>query len=233
MALPTRLVICVDGTQSVPLGSKQGVSQTSIHRIFLATRRGKCLDSTCGTTFNQEVQYFPGIGNAEDAFSKDRLQASVLGQGHLKQIEDVYESCCRLTSPNDEVWFFGFSRGAYVVRAVAGLLHNYGAVASAGQPEFAKDWKKLLKQAEATQGRSSLALSPVSAVISHLRIWLMQTLRLPPQPLEPPERPREYNSWALLILSKLSTNIHCSTLLLIGQSTTCDMLWLYTRSGKR
>ena len=159
--LPTRLIICVDGTQYNPAGgTKTSSNQTNIYRIYAGIRRGQCLDSFSGRTFNQVVQYIPGIGLADDAFSKDRIQASVLGQGYLKQIQDVYETCSRLTG-RDEVWLFGFSRGAFVVRAVAGLLHNFQAIASAGQPEFGKDFKKILKQAEKWQGTSSLALSPV------------------------------------------------------------------------
>ena len=159
--LPTRLVICVDGTQSNSSIAGTG-SQTNIHRIYAGVRRGKCLSASSGQAFNQIVNYVPGIGLADSGFSTDRIQASVFGQGHLKQIQDVYESCCQLNGSKDEVWLFGFSRGAYVVRAVAGLLHHFGAIASAGQNEFAKDFKKLLKDFERVQGSSSLSLSPVS-----------------------------------------------------------------------
>src|ERR1700761_3084287 len=89
----TRLIICVDGTQLTP-GS--GSNQTTIHRIHAGIKQGRIVDNTTGRTFNQVVEYVPGIGTADDAFSKDRLQASVTGQGYLKQIQDVYESCCKL-----------------------------------------------------------------------------------------------------------------------------------------
>ncbi|KAK4546616.1 hypothetical protein LTR36_001833 [Oleoguttula mirabilis] len=164
--LPTRLVICVDGTQYNDSGAcKTSSSQTNVHRIYAGLKGGRCVCRSSGITFNQVLRYVPGIGSADDAFSKDRIQASVLGQGYLKQIQDVYESCCQLTGSQDEVWLFGFSRGAYVVRAVAGLLHHFGAVATAGQPEYARDFKKTLKEAERRQGRASgLALSPVSSI---------------------------------------------------------------------
>lgn len=158
-ALPTRLVICVDGSQYSP---SSGGIETNIHRIYASIQVGKVTDSANGGVFKQEVKYVPGIGSADDAFSKDRIQANVLGQGHLKQIQDVYESCSQLDAERDEVWLFGFSRGAFVVRAVAGLLHNFGAVATAGQPDFAKDFKKVLKDAERLSGGPALSLSPVS-----------------------------------------------------------------------
>lgn len=58
-------------------------------------------------------------------------------------------------------FIYRLSKGAFVVRAVAGLLHTFGSIASAGQPEFSKDFKKVLKDAERHAGGSGLLLSPV------------------------------------------------------------------------
>ena len=157
----TRLIICVDGTQFTP-----GSNQTTIHRIHAGIKQGHVVDNTTGRTFNQVVEYVPGIGTADDAFSKDRFQASVTGQGYLKQIQDVYESCCKLVGGNDEIWLFGFSRGAFVVRAVAGLLNQFQALTTAGEADFGKDFKKLLKDIDKKASRSSLVLSPTSTVSS-------------------------------------------------------------------
>lgn len=164
---PTKLVICVDGTQYNPAGTgKFSSGETSIRRIYAGTRRGKCQDQFSGETFNQVVKYIPGIGLADNAISTDRLQATLLGQGPVKQIQEVYEDCCQLNGARDEVWLFGFGRGAYVVRAVAGLLHRFGAIASAGSPEFGKDFRKILKEAEQWQGPGSIGLSPISSTTS-------------------------------------------------------------------
>ena len=161
--LPTRLVICVDGTQHTP---DVGSNQTTIHRIHAGVRQGRAVDNTTHRAFNQVVEYIPGIGLADDGFDKARFQASVTGTGYLKQIQDVYESCCKLTGGNDEVWLFGFSRGAFVVRAVAGLLNQFQALTSAGEPEFAKDFKKILKESDKRSSKASLLLSPVSSISS-------------------------------------------------------------------
>lgn len=163
-APPTRLIICVDGESNTSSGiNKQQTGLTSIQRINGGITRGNCTNTATGQTFNQVVQYWPGIGASDDVVSKDRLPTGVFGgASHVKQIQDVYENCSRLNGSRDEVWLFGFSRGAYVVRAAVGLLNNFGAIASAGQPEFAGDFKKLLKEAERSSGTSSLALSPVS-----------------------------------------------------------------------
>jgi uncharacterized protein (DUF2235 family) len=160
-APPTRLIVCVDGESNSSSGlSKQQTSQTNIQRIHSGVARGNCTNATTGQTFNQVVQYWSGIGSADDVVSKDRL--TIGGPSHAKQIQDVFESCSRLNGSQDEVWLFGFSRGAYVVRAVVGLLNNFGALASAGQPEFEKDYKKLLKEADRYAGTSTLSLTLVS-----------------------------------------------------------------------
>ena len=168
-APPTRLIVCVDGESSTTGSGKQQQqrsSLTNIERIHAGITRGNCTNTATQLTYNQVVQYLPGIGASDETFSnlsKDRLLG---GNTHLKQIQEVYESCSRLNGSRDEVWLFGFSRGAYVVRAVAGLLNYFGALASAGQPEFARDFKKLLKDAERSAGTSGLALSPVSTMNS-------------------------------------------------------------------
>lgn len=161
--LATRLIICVDGTQHDPTS---GSNQTTIQRISAGVKEGQCVDNTTGRSFNQIVEYVPSIGVANDGLSMDRLQASVTGQGYTKQIQDVYESCCKLQGGNDEVWLFGFSRGAFVVRAVAGLLNQFQALTTAGQPGFEKDFKKLIKEFDKSASRSSLTLSPTSSISS-------------------------------------------------------------------
>lgn len=161
--LPTRLVICVDGTEHAP---GTGGGQTSIHRIYLGVKQGQVVDSASGRVFNQMVEYVPGIGVADDGFDAKRFQASVTGQGYMKQIQDVYESCCKLVGGNDEVWLFGFSRGAFVIRSVAGLLNQFQALTNPGEPGFSRDFKKLLKEVDKSASRSSLILSPTSSVSS-------------------------------------------------------------------
>ncbi|RMY69848.1 hypothetical protein D0863_06191 [Hortaea werneckii] len=156
--VPVRLIVCVDGTSR----SCSGTTETHIHRLYTGVKCGRCVDSS-GAAFDQRPLYVPGIGSADDVLSRDRIQANVLGQGYLKQIHEVYEACCQLKSDGDELWLFGYSRGAYVVRAVAGLLHTFGALESAGRPEFAKDFKKIVKESEANRGKSSLVLSPVTS----------------------------------------------------------------------
>ena len=150
---PKRLVICVDDH---PTRLQQ---QTSVQRIHLAVRAGKTQDRS----FTQVAKYISG----DDSLSTTNLQSSILGQRYLQDVEEVYRHCCELDDDKDEVWFFGFGRGAYVVRAVAGLLHNFGALQSGDRLGFAKDFKKLLKECDAVSARrSSVSLTPTSSLMA-------------------------------------------------------------------
>jgi uncharacterized protein (DUF2235 family) len=50
----------------------------------------------------------------------------VIGYGLEEDIRAAYLFLMRTYSPGDRIFMFGFSRGAYTVRAVAALLHMYG-----------------------------------------------------------------------------------------------------------
>ena len=163
LSLPTRLIICVDGTRYNP---NTGSNQTNVHRIYSTVKSGIFVDRQTGTSYNQVPKYFSGITAADDFLSKDQIQALLPGQGYHQQIQDVYETCSKLVGERDEVVFFGFGRGACVVRAVAGLLHQYGSLVSAGSPSFSKAYRKVLKENDKAQGRLISPISRVSYTLS-------------------------------------------------------------------
>lgn len=159
-SIPTRLIVCVDGARYDPNNASE--TPTSVYRIFSSTQPGKCVDPQTGRIHNQLPRYFPAISSSDEVFSAQKLQATLPGQGYHRQIQDVYQACCHLTGPEDEVVFFGFARGAYVVRAVAGLLHHFGILNLAGvQGDFGRSFKKVLKEGEKISMKSHLALSKV------------------------------------------------------------------------
>ncbi|KAG5759066.1 hypothetical protein H9Q72_012810 [Fusarium xylarioides] len=140
--LPVRLIICVDGTWCSPDGphGKRNQNVTNIYRFHASIKKGVCNDG-----FYQEKEYFSGIAAEDGIGYGERLFAGMLGTPCIEQISNVYEYICKSTGPEDEVWLYGFSRGAYVVRAVAGLLHYLRAIRSAGEACFKKDFDLALK----------------------------------------------------------------------------------------
>jgi uncharacterized protein (DUF2235 family) len=120
--VPVRLVVCVDGTWGEPDGIHQAFEGniSNIYRIHCSVKEGEVRDST-GTRWKQQTKYFKGLNNPNNWGGK--LMSGAFGTGIHEQIKDVYRYCCEHASfPEDEIFFFGFSRGGFVVRAVANML---------------------------------------------------------------------------------------------------------------
>ncbi|KAF4478988.1 hypothetical protein CGGC5_v012775 [Colletotrichum fructicola Nara gc5] len=121
-----RIVVCVDGTwfnEDGREGHGHG-NNSNVFRIYASVKIGKTTDGD-GNEVEQIAKYFPGIGT--NKMPLNRFNDGMTGKGCEEQIQEVYASqyCCReIKSKDDEVWLFGFSRGAYVVRAVSVLLNN-------------------------------------------------------------------------------------------------------------
>jgi len=166
--IPTRLIYCVDGTYCTPDGTNhRGHGNISnVYRIYASIKKGRCCDENTKQEFNQEKFYEQGIGSADDLKFFDKAKAGASGQGYKDIIRRVYKKCCTLEE-SDEVWLFGFSRGAYIVRAVAGLLHHIGALLSVEQ-DFDSVYPKALQQYVSTDNRRELGLGQVSQKISRL-----------------------------------------------------------------
>jgi uncharacterized protein (DUF2235 family) len=110
-----RLVVCCDGTWQ-QLGSP---FPTNVERIAQAVK-GEASD---GVT--QIIYYHEGIGTWDKI---DKLLGGALGIGIDQHIQLAYLFLALNYDPGDEVYFFGFSRGAYTVRSLAGLLNRCGLV---------------------------------------------------------------------------------------------------------
>lgn len=113
-----RLIICADGTWNRPDQKTDGVqTPTNVVKIARAIRP---VDST-GVT--QIAYYHTGVGTHDGA---DKLFGGAFGRGLDRNIRDCYRFLVQNYTPGDELYFFGFSRGAYTVRSLAGLIRNSG-----------------------------------------------------------------------------------------------------------
>ncbi|AOY89144.1 hypothetical protein BKP64_13750 [Marinobacter salinus] len=110
-----RLVICADGTWNRPEEDLQKDVPTNVLRLARAIRPVALGDSP------QHVFYDWGIGSYHNA-----VIGGVTGQGIHKNIMDAYRYIVQNYEPGSELYFFGFSRGAYTVRSLCGLINNCG-----------------------------------------------------------------------------------------------------------
>ena len=108
-----RLIICCDGTwQKINL-----TYPTNVAKIKSAVEAVNVRD--------QLVFYDPGMGTA-NWFLK--FFGGMFGWGLYKSVKDCYGFLCQNWEPGNEIYLFGFSRGAYTVRTFAGLLYKCGIV---------------------------------------------------------------------------------------------------------
>lgn len=108
-----RIIICADGTWNRPEENLEEDFPTNV----LKFARGISPQDEDG--IKQVVFYDWGIGSYHD-----KLGGGAFGAGLEKNVMDGYRFLVHNYEPGDEIFLFGFSRGAYTVRSLCGLLNN-------------------------------------------------------------------------------------------------------------
>lgn len=72
----------------------------------------------------QLIYYDEGVGTGQ----LDRLRGGLFGMGLMANVADAYRFLTFNYTPGDEIYVFGFSRGAYTARTFVGLLRNCGVL---------------------------------------------------------------------------------------------------------
>jgi uncharacterized protein (DUF2235 family) len=119
------IVICCDGT-----GNEISENISNVLKLYRTLRK------TERTTPRQMVFYDPGVGTLarQNAWKKLVQNASAIfglatGYGLDDNVLDCYEFIVDNYENGDAIYLFGFSRGAYTVRVLAGLIHKVGLIA--------------------------------------------------------------------------------------------------------
>lgn len=130
------ILILSDGT-----GQRGGVlvdeRRSNIYKLFRATRCGP--DSSVDPA-RQVAFYDAGLGTLPAGVDSPAAAARTLynvasqatGMGITRNIVDCYAALVRLWRPGDRIFLFGFSRGAYTVRCLGGVLRLCGIPTQAG-----------------------------------------------------------------------------------------------------
>jgi len=114
-----RLITCTDGTWNKPGDLEGGKSvDSNVCLIYQAIAR-KAADGT------QQVKvYDTGVGSSYGW--RDKILGGTIGKGLDQKIMDIYSFLMLNYEPGDELYLFGFSRGAYTARSLAGFIRNCG-----------------------------------------------------------------------------------------------------------
>ena len=103
-----RIIFCADGTWN------DAATNTNVYKIFKAMN----------FSAEQYPIYDDGVGS--DGNTLLRLLGGAFGEGLDQKIRDGYTRISHLYEKGDSVFVFGFSRGAYVARSLAGMIANCG-----------------------------------------------------------------------------------------------------------
>jgi len=146
------LIVLIDGTMV-------SASRTDAYKSYSNVFELACLlqlkdKSEDGTP--QVVFYTSGISSQPDTLSIKNL---ITGYSIKSQIVDQYTNICANFNFNpgekekqDKIYLFGFSRGAMAVRALAGLIAEFGLL----HPKHIRHLPRLLSAWDRTEGRGSL-----------------------------------------------------------------------------
>jgi len=113
------IVICLDGTSNEPESRPTNVART--------------FDIALKDRDRQVAYYDPGVGTMGDRGATTRFGQTLsrigglaFGHGIKDNIAEAYQYLMQVYEPEDRVFVFGFSRGAYTARAFTGLLRTVG-----------------------------------------------------------------------------------------------------------
>jgi uncharacterized protein (DUF2235 family) len=118
--LPRNIVVCCDGTDD-----EVASDETNVLRLFRMLERDQ----------RQIGYYDSGVGTLADPAAISALRKylsrqldAAIGLRVRDNVIAAYRFLAQTYQTGDRIYLFGFSRGAYTVRAVAGLIHFLGLV---------------------------------------------------------------------------------------------------------
>ncbi len=126
-----RIVVCCDGTWNDEENSGPVTNVVRLSRAILP------LDEHGAQPIVQVVYYHSGVGTGNEL---DRLIGGGVGAGLSRNVQECYAFVADNYVPGDEIFLFGFSRGAYTARSIAGLIGWSGLLRKADMDDFGTLW---------------------------------------------------------------------------------------------
>src|SRR5947209_14744839 len=117
-----KIIVLSDGTGN----SSAAVWRTNVWRTFEA------IDLSSS---DQVAFYDDGVGTS--SFKPLAMLGGAFGYGLKRNVIDIYKFICRnYRDDDDEIFGFGFSRGAFTIRVVAGLILDQGLVRATNETDL-------------------------------------------------------------------------------------------------
>ena len=116
--MPKNIILCSDGTGNTAIKNRG----TNVFKMFESIDlNGHRIDPTLDP---QVAFYDDGVGT--ESFLPLKLLGGAFGFGLANNVRKLYMDLVRIYDPGDRIYLFGFSRGAFTVRTVAGLIAKCG-----------------------------------------------------------------------------------------------------------
>jgi uncharacterized protein (DUF2235 family) len=158
------IVLCLDGTSN-----KYAAANTNVVKLYAMLDRKRK---------DQLTYYQPGIGTMPPPGVWGRVKSWIITRLDLAiawllsdHVTDAYRFLMRYYEEGDQIFIFGFSRGAYTARVLAGMLHKVGLLTQGNEEliPFAWDMFKRGKNATLASGFQKTFSRPVR--VHFLGLW--------------------------------------------------------------
>jgi uncharacterized protein (DUF2235 family) len=164
-----KIVIFADGT-----GNSFGIRASNVWRLYSALDKTEKSGRTEAQL--QLARYIPGVGTSGNSVL--RLIDGATGIGVPSNVRKLYRFLCWNWEQGDEIYLFGFSRGAFTVRTLAGMVRFQGLMPLMikGRPVTDNEMRRnslraweAYRKATAPLWKDGLRMAPHIAAIRWLR----------------------------------------------------------------
>jgi len=126
------------------------------------------MKSLCPVLPDQVAYYSVGVGTQYG----EKIRGGMFGYGLDQEVMQAYEFVSETYEPDDKLYIFGFSRGAFTARSLAGLISKCGLL-KAGSPMSLNQLYDRYRKGQAVHTIRELAHIP-EAERTHEEKWLLE-----------------------------------------------------------
>ena len=125
-----KIVLCFDGTWNDP-GANTNVIK--MYKSILGEDKSPGREGVTAPSPNEPTMkwYDKGVGTQ----FWNKIRGGLAGRGLARNILEGYKFLVDNYKDGDQIYLFGFSRGAYTARSLVGLIRNIGILHKANAPE--------------------------------------------------------------------------------------------------
>lgn len=115
-----RVILCADGTWNEPESTNKETGRPQPTNVLKVAR---AVLPRSSADIIQVVYYHEGVGTLGNL---DKWTGGAFGRGMEKNVRSLYRFLVYNYELGDEIYFFGFSRGAFTVRTLVGFMNCVG-----------------------------------------------------------------------------------------------------------